>query len=324
MNRAPTVPVSSPVPSAAGAAPDAPRRPPDTRIAALRRFGFAISVLTTFGQTLLGFEPGWIHVFAALGTAYGMEALLEIVDARLAGRRLAWAGGGLMRVVDFFLPSHITGLAVAMLLYAGERVLPIMFGVAIAVGSKSMFRAAVGPGRRHFLNPSNTGIAAGLLLLPWMGSSPPYQFTENVTGAWDWVIPGIVVCTGTLLNAKLTRKIPLIVGWLGGMVVQGVVRSLFFDAHPWTPLTQMTGMAFVLFSNYMISDPATTPTRPSRQLLFGASVALLYGALRVAHIYFALFYALLIICALRGAWLTWLEHTGPRPRPLAPVPVDAR
>lgn len=284
-------------------------KPPDVRIKALRRFGAAITILTFLGQTVLGFEPGWIHVFAALFTTYSMDAVLELTEARLSGRQPAWAGGGIGRVVDFFLPAHITGLAVAMLLYSGGRVFPVMFGAAVAIGSKALLRVPVGKGKRHFLNPSNTGIAAGLLLLPWMGSSPPYQFTEGITGAWDWVVPAVIICTGTLLNAKLTRKIPLILGWVGGFVVQAVLRALFFDAHLEAALVPMTGVAFVLFTNYMVSDPATTPVEGRRQVAFGVAVALVYGLLRaVFHLYFTIFYALLLVCTVRGGYL-WLTAT---------------
>lgn len=295
--------------------------PVDLRLPALRRFGAAITILTLFGQTVLGFEPGWIHVVAALATSYSLEALLEVIDARLCERPYAWSGGGVQRVIDFFLPAHITALAVAMLLYAGERVFPVMFGVACAIGSKALLRVPVGKGRRHFLNPSNTGIAAGLLLLPAMGSSPPYQFTEGTTGWVDWLIPGIIICTGTLLNARFTHKLPLIVGWLGGYVLQSVVRTVFFGAMPLAPLMPMTGVAFVLFTNYMVSDPATTPTVPWRQALFGLSVALLYGALRVMHVYFAIFYALLIVCTVRGLLLIAIAYSA---RIVVRAPTEVR
>jgi hypothetical protein len=297
--------------------------PVDLRLPALRRFGAAITILTLFGQIVLGFEPGWIHVVAALATAYSMEATLELIDARLAGRPYLWSGGGVQRVIDFFLPSHITGLAVAMLLYAGERVFPVMFGVAVALGSKALFRVQIGKGTRHVLNPSNTGIAAGLLLLPSMGASPPYQFTEATTGWVDWLIPAIIICTGTMLNARYTKKLPLIGGWLGGYLLQSIVRTVFFGAMPLAPLMPMTGVAFVLFTNYMVSDPATTPMLPWRQALFGASVALVYGALRVAHVYFAIFYALLIVCAVRGLLIVAMSYAS-RARLVVPAPAEVR
>lgn len=313
----------TPIPEPHAAPAPVARAPVDVRIKALRRFALAISTLTVFGQTLLGFEPGWPHVFASLATGYGLEALLEWIDARLAGRPLAFCGGGVMKFVDFFLPAHITALAVAMLLFAGERVFPVMFGTAVAIGSKAMFRVPIGNGRRHFLNPSNTGIAAGLLLLPAMAPSPPYQFTEGVAGAWDWVVPGIVICTGTMLNSLLTKKMPLILGWLGGFALQAALRALLFGAWAGAVFAPMTGLAFLLFTNYMVSDPATTPQRPLRQFAFGAAVALLYGLLRqVFHIYYTLFYALFLVCAARGIYI-WVT-AALAARRVAPQPAVER
>ena len=62
----------------------------------------------------------------------------------------------------------------------------------------------------------------------------------------------------------------------------------------------MTSAAFIVFTLYMIPDPATTPLKPSRQALFGFSVALVYALTQVLHIVFGLFFALLTVCAIRG------------------------
>ena len=59
-------------------------------------------------------------------------------------------------------------------------------------------------------------------------------------------------------------------------------------------------IAFILFTLYMIPDPATTPINAWRQALFGFSVAAVYGILQVLHIVFGLFFALVIVCAIRG------------------------
>ena len=69
-----------------------------------------------------------------------------------------------------------------------------------------------------------------LLVFSWVSVAPPYQFTENMTGAGDWILPGIIVCTGTFLNARFTHRLPLIAAWLSGFVAQAALRSLFLDA----------------------------------------------------------------------------------------------
>ena len=65
----------------------------------------------------------------------------------------------------------------------------------------------------------------------------------------------------------------------------------------------MTSAAFIVFTLYMIPDPATTPIHPMRQALFGFSVAMVYAVIQLLHLVFGLFYALLIVCAIRGLWL---------------------
>jgi hypothetical protein len=65
----------------------------------------------------------------------------------------------------------------------------------------------------------------------------------------------------------------------------------------------MTGVAFILYTFYMVTDPATTPSGTRAQMVFGAAVAFTYGLLMVCHIVFGLFFALSIVCTLRGAVL---------------------
>jgi nicotinamide riboside transporter PnuC len=59
----------------------------------------------------------------------------------------------------------------------------------------------------------------------------------------------------------------------------------------------------------MIPDPATTPVKPLRQVLFGIAIAAVYGVLLVNHVVYGLFIALVIVSAMRGvglyAWAAW-------------------
>jgi hypothetical protein len=264
--------------------------------------------LNVLGHTVLGFEQSWAQPLVALATAYTMEILIEVAGARSARRPLCFAGG-LGRLVDFLLPAHITGLAVAMLLYANDRLAPIAFATAVGIGSKVLVRvpAGDGGGSRHCLNPSNTGIAVTLLLFPWVGIAPPYMFTENLTGLGDWLLPLIIVLSGTFLNTRFTGKLPLIVGWLGGFVLQAVLRSYWFGTPVVAALLPMSGMAFLLFTFYMVTDPGTTPAGSADQFAFGAAVAAAYAVLMLAHVVFGLFFALLAVCTLRGIGLTLLS-----------------
>jgi hypothetical protein len=269
------------------------------RLAGLRRFAIAITFLNILGHTVLGFEQSWAQPLIALAAAYSMELLLEIVDAGMNRHQpLFW--GSMGKFIDFLLSAHISGLAVSMLLYANERLMPIALAAALAIASKAIFRVSVGKGERHFFNPSNFGITVTLLLFPWVGIAPPYQFTENLYGWADWLLPALIICSGTFLNARFTRKLPLIAGWLGGFFLQAALRSYWFDTPLVAALLPMTGVAFVLFTFYMITDPGTTPSKPLDQIIFGASVAFAYGVLMIYHVVFGMFFGLTFICAVRG------------------------
>jgi hypothetical protein len=84
----------------------------------------------------------------------------------------------------------------------------------------------------------------------------------------------------------------------------------------------MTGVAFVLFTNYMITDPGTSPVKGRAQFMFGSSVAFVYGVLMLFNVVYGLFFATSIVCLLRGAgW--WVAHLRSRARARRTAVPDA-
>ncbi|YCK39902.1 enediyne biosynthesis protein UnbU [Actinomadura sp. ATCC 39365] len=302
--------------------------PDQRRIKSLRRFALSITVLTVLGHAWLGFEQAYLTPIVTVLTAYAVELTLESLEALVSRRRPRFLGSA-ATFADFLLPAHIAGLASAMLLFAGDRLAPYMLAVAVAIATKYVVRIRVHGRLRHVLNPSNTGITVVLLLFPWVGIAPPYQFTEYTPGLWRWVIPLVILAAGTMLNAKLTGKMPLILGWLGGFVLQAVMRAVLTEVWLPSALLPMSGVAFILYTNYMITDPGSTPVAPRRQVAFGLSVAAAYGVLVAAGVSFGLFFALTSVCVTRWLGLAALNlwrRTAPdrRPAPVtAPLEVAA-
>ena len=144
------------------------------------------------------------------------------------------------------------------------------------------------------------GVAATLLLFPQVGFAPPYHFTENITGAWHWVIPAFILLTGIIIHGCFTGRLALVGAWVGGFVLQGLFRAWYFNTPLYVPLMPMSSAAFIVFTLYMVPDPATTPIHPWRQAFFGFSVAMVYGTLQVMHLVFGLFFALFAVSVLRG------------------------
>ncbi|MFE9323096.1 hypothetical protein ACIHDR_25725 [Nocardia sp. NPDC052278] len=273
----------------------------DPRYLALRNFAASLTIFNILGFLWLGFEQPWLWPFLSAGTAYVVEMILETLAAWAYRRPAGYRGNGLRGLIVFLLPAHITGVAFNFLMYAADQFLPIMFGITVAVGTKWVLRAKVNGKVKHFMNPSNFGIVVALLVFPTIAVVGPYHFVENVSGPADALIVLGLLGAGTMLNAKLTKKTPLIMAWLGAYVLQAVVRGLLdSNISIIAALLPMTGIAFVLYTNYMITDPATTPFAKRDQIIFGASVGLMYGVLMAMHVSFGLFFALVIVCASRG------------------------
>jgi hypothetical protein len=289
-------------------APVADRWYSEKRLGGLSRFAFAITILNIIGHAFLGFEQSWLTPFVALAATYGTELAGETIEAYCDGRPARYRGS-FVDLVKFLLPAHISGLAVGMLLYAAENVAAVAFAGSAAMASKYIFRVTIGTDRggrsvaRHVFNPSNFGITVALLLFPTVGIAPPYQFTENTWGIVDWILPLIIICTGSYLNIKATGRIPLIVAWVIAFATQAILRAAIHGVPVQGELLPMTGFAFVLFTFYMITDPATSPAKKTSQIGFAAAVAAGYALFMELHVVFGLFYALTLVTGGRGLWI---------------------
>jgi len=260
------------------------------------------TVLALFGHTLLGFEQSLAQWGIALVAGYGSAFLFEYIDARCQGQRPRFEGGGFKGKVLFLLAPHMTATTMAFLLYTNDRLDALAFAVVAAIGSKHLFRTWDGKRFRHFMNPSNFGIALSFFVLPWTNTIP-YHFTEKVGPFWDWGVFVILVALGTRLNLQFTGRLWLIGSWLAGFFAQAALRSAFGTSLLPAELMMMTGPAFSLFTFYMITDPQTSPMPRRSQIAYGLAIAGVYGTLMVLHVVFALFFAVTLVCAIRGASL---------------------
>jgi enediyne biosynthesis protein E5 len=277
-----------------------PQGNPKLRLFALWYFTTLMILWNVLGHVKLGFEQSWATPVTAVITAILVSMFLDWVDAKAKNRELRFTGSA-GNFVNFLPACLIPGFACAMLLYANERLWPVIFAVTLSMASKVVLRAPVGNGHtQHIFNPSNFGVGATLLLFPDVSFAPPYHFTENITGLWDWGIPLIVLTTGLIVHALFTGRLPLVGVWIVGFILQAIIRAKLAGAPFFVPLMPMTSAAFIIFTLYMIPDPATTPLKPARQAFFGFAVAMVYGTLQMMHLVFGLFFALLIVCALRG------------------------
>ncbi len=294
-----------------------PNKNPKLRLFALWYFTGLLVVWNLLGHTILGFEQSWATPLVAVGTTVFVQFLLEWVDALAKNRQLRFAGG-MGPLVNCLPAALIPGFACGMLLYPNSNLWPVVFAAALSIASKVLFRAPVGGGHfQHIFNPSNFGIAMTLIIFPQVGFAPPYHFTENLTGGWHWILPAFVLATGVAIHGLYTGRLSLVAAWIGGFVLQGVLRAWYFGGPLYVPLTPMSSAAFIVFTLYMVPDPATTPLHPVRQAVFGFAVAMVYGMIQLSHLVFGLFFALLTVCAIRGISLHVMNLLGWLPNTLA-------
>ena len=299
-----------------------PNKNPKLRLFALWYFMILMIVWNILGHTFLGFEQSHAAVLVTLGAAIFFQLFLEWVDARAKNREVRWAGGW-GNFINALPAALIPGFACSMLLYPNEQLWPFIFAVALSIGSKVLIRAPVGGGHtQHVFNPSNFGIALTLVLFPQVGFAPPYHFTENLVGIWHWILPVFILFTGVVIHGLFTGRLPLVAAWLIGFALQGQIRAWLFGFPAVVPLMPMTSAAFIVFTLYMVPDPATTPLKPWRQAAFGFSVAMVYGIIQMMHLVFGLFFALITVCAIRGVSLH-LYHAFKSRKPAATVVMPA-
>jgi enediyne biosynthesis protein E5 len=282
--------------------------PDEIRIKALKRFAISITALNIVGHTLLGFETSFLQLIVAVATTYSAELILQSIDDWSHGRPLAFMGKGFNGLVIFLLPAHITGFAISMLLFAHDELLPYVLAATAAITSKAIFTVNVRGKPRHFLNPSNMGLVASILIYKKIGLAAPYEFSEHLSGALYIILPAFILYTGSLLNGKLTKRMPLIFAWVGAFILQAVTRHFIFDTWLAASLAPITGVPFVIFTFYMVTDPATSPNSTRSQIVFGVSLGVIYGILMAVHQTFALIVSLLILCIIRGAVLYAFER----------------
>ena len=301
-------------PTMAAAKAPAMKRDPRT---GLRNSATLATVFTILGHTVFGFEQPLAQVLVALFTGYSCALFFEWVDAWGSGSKPAYLGGGFRKLVDFLLPAHMTSITLSFLLYLNQRLWIMAFAVAIAIGSKHVFRVPLKGRLQHFMNPSNIAIAVVLLTYQWTGVLP-WAFTTDIHGAWDVIVPLIIVGLGLRLNLLFTGRLPTIASWLVTFIALAFLRAGFKHTNVTAELVVLTGIPLVLFTFYMITDPQTSPSPVRSQIFFGAGIAFAYSVLLMLHVQYTMFYSVTAICGIRGLYLAAVAW---RARSASPVAI---
>jgi Na+-transporting NADH:ubiquinone oxidoreductase subunit NqrB len=170
-----------------------------------------------------------------------------------------------------FLKLPITSLKSAFisslslcLLFRCDQYIIIALAALITIASKFVFRAQ----GKHFFNPANIGICA-TILLTGQGWISPGQWGSD--GLWLFVV-GIL---GFLVVTKANRM-ELAISFLVGYGGAQIIRMYFYQGWPADALTHLfTNGALLLFTFFMVTDPASTPTHKTVRIIWALAVGLL-------------------------------------------------
>lgn len=188
----------------------------------------------------------WLHVgeiklllllFLSLVAAIGADFLF----LRLRGK-------------SFFFPSAaiVSGIIIALLVSPESPWYQILLPGVLAMWSKNFLRVS----QRHIFNPAAFGLfVSGIILgqnTSWWGVS-----WQQLTGH---PLAFIVLLTPFLVSGLRMRRYFIQLAFLSLLVL---LRAPILDP------------ALLFFVAVMLPEPMTTPVKPTRQLAFGAAVALL-------------------------------------------------
>jgi Na+-translocating ferredoxin:NAD+ oxidoreductase RnfD subunit len=222
------------------------------------------------GFTLLGFNRTPTQaIMTSLSTC-----ILELFYMRVFKK--TWA---------FPFSALITSCSLSILLNYSHNYWMLLVPVYFAISTKYFFTV----NGRHVYNPAQIAVTLSLLFAgDLITAAPAYQ--------WNG-IENMSVFIGMLgiffLLPKINRHY-LVLSFLITFTIQTFLRAMIMKHHlPFETLFlgTLSSPAFFLFTFFMITDPATSPSSKKLQILFGFLIATIDLLYHLKQSYFTFFYA---------------------------------
>lgn len=240
------------------------RRDPRLIVAAL------LFLYLTLGVTVLGFNRSPVQI--AITSLFACA--LDVVLMAAFRKRIEWP-----------LSALITSFSLSILLNYSHTWTLLFIPVFLAIASKYLFTVD----GRHVYNPALFGIVTSLLFMKdLISAAPAYQWNGIPAMALVIVMPAL------LFLIPNVKRLPLVLSFLTVFTLQCALRAVIMRHHlPFTTLFlgTITSPSFFLFTFFMITDPATSPAEPRKQVQRGAAIALVDLLFHIRQSYHTFFFA---------------------------------
>jgi Na+-translocating ferredoxin:NAD+ oxidoreductase RnfD subunit len=232
-----------------------------------------IIILLTYlvlGFTVLGFNR---TPYQAIVTTIS-TGLFEVILARLFRKK--WI---------FPFSALITSCSLSLLLNYSHNYWMLLVPVYFAIGSKYVFTF----NNKHFYNPAQIAVTLSLIFSgDLITAAPAYQ--------WNGIAAmGVFIAMLGLffLLPKINRHW-LVISFLVTFTAQTYLRAMIMKHHlPFETLFlgTLTSPTFLLFTFFMITDPATSPPKKKEQIIIGIAIATVDLLFHLKQSYYTFFFA---------------------------------
>jgi enediyne biosynthesis protein E4 len=222
------------------------------------------------GFTVLGFNRSPLQAFITSASA----CLLEVLLTRLFKKK--WL---------LPLSALITSFSLSILLNYSHDYLVLLVPVFFAIGSKYVLTFD----GKHLFNPALAGVSFSLLFASSLiTAAPAYQ--------WNGIesMSVFMAMLALIFLLPQVRRGALVASFLITFTLVTALRAWIMRWHlPFETLFlgTLSSPAFFLFTFFMITDPATSPSLRKHQIILGVGLALVDLLYHVRQSYFTFFYA---------------------------------
>ncbi|MGZ3806743.1 MAG: FG-GAP-like repeat-containing protein [Bacteriovorax sp.] len=243
-------------------------------------------IYNILGMTVLGFNRSPLQVLVTITAGILLHMFYDIFFYK-----------------KFYFPisALTTGLGLCILVNYGHSLIYPLVPIFFAISSKYFFNFK----GRHTFNPAQMGVTLSLLIASdFISSAPAYQWNGIGAMALFVIMPALL-----FFMPKINRS--YIVGsFLIVFTLQITLRSILIRHYlPFNTLFfgTITSPAFFLFTFFMITDPATTPSDKKQQIIVGSSIALLDLVYHLFSSYHTFFFAAFTLASIRFVYFHFKE-----------------